>query len=142
MISISQMMPMTLERCPAFAPNWKKHRESWGDEEPGIFNDIAEFAQFIVDAHERQDVQSIDAAFALIEELLVNGDEQVRAAASIGFLEDVRNISSWRPFGCEPFIQRLGPESKAAWAGVEETWRGKTSLADVVRAEIRSQKKK
>ncbi len=133
---------MILERCPAFSISWEKYRKSWGHDESGIYNDVAEFATFIVDAYARGETQPVFAAFALIEEFLVNGDDEVRAAASTGFLEDVRNISSWRAFGREPFIQCLGPVSKVAWAEIEETWLGKQSLADVVRAEIRSQKKK
>jgi len=136
------MMPIILEKFPAFGPIWKKHLELWKGEEAGIYNDIAEFANFVVDACERRESESVTAAFSLIEEFLVEGDEEVRNAASIGFLEDVRNISAWRRFGPEPFIQRLGPQSKVAWAAIEEIWRGKTSLADVVRAEIRAEKKK
>jgi hypothetical protein len=75
------------------------------------------------------------AAFRLVEELLVDGDEEVRTAAAIGFLEDVQNSASWRPFGETVFIQWLGPKSKQAWAMIEEMWRGKNSLADVIRAE-------
>jgi hypothetical protein len=141
-ISRTQMMPMILEKCPAFSSAWETYQESWGRDESGIYNDIAEFATFIVDAYERRDTEIVSAAFALLEEFLVNGDEEVRTVASVGFLEDVRNISSWRPFGSGPFVQCLGPQSKVAWAEIEETWRGKQSLADVVRSEIRSQEKK
>jgi len=133
---------MILEKCPTFSSTWEKYQKSWGHDESGIYNDLAEFATFIVDAYERRDTQMLSATFVLIEEFLVEGNEEVRAAASIGFLEDVRNISSWRPFGNGPFIECLGPVSKVAWAEIEETWRGKQSLADVVRAEIRSEKKK
>ncbi|MDE3137924.1 MAG: hypothetical protein KGL59_15190, partial [Acidobacteriota bacterium] len=80
------------------------------------------------------------AAFGLMEELLIDGDQEVRDAASVGFLEDVRNIASWRPFGSAVFVEWLGPRSRFAWAEIEEMWRGKKSLADVVRAE-RSGKK-
>ena len=104
-------------------------------EEAGIYNDLAEFATFIVDAYARQETESVVAAFATIEELVVGGDEEVRAAAAIGFLEDVINIASWRPFGASVFIQWLGPKSKEAWAEIEDMWRGKRSLMDVVRAE-------
>jgi hypothetical protein len=141
MISKSQMIPIILERCPAFAPAWEKYRESWGDEEMGIYIDIAEFARFVVDSYERQDTKLIATAFTVIEEFLVGGDEEVQAAASIGFLEDVRNIASWRSFGSAPFLQWLGPQSKTAWAEIEEVWRGKHSLMDVVRAERVARKK-
>ena len=127
---------MVLIACPAFQERWNKHRESWRNEEPGIYNDLGEFAHFIVDqAYPSGDLASVNASFALMEKFLEEGDQEVRDAAGIGFLEDVQNISSWRPFGQAPFIERLGPLSRQAWAEVEEGWRGRNSLADVVRAE-------
>jgi hypothetical protein len=40
------------------------------------------------------------------------------------------------------FIQWLGPKSKGAWAEIDEMWRGKTNLMEVVRAEIAAAKNK
>ena len=105
-------------------------------------NDLGAFARFIVDAYRRQDTGQVIAAFKLIEELLVDGNEEVRTAAAIGFLEDERNIASWRLFGSVVFVQWLGPKSKEAWAEIEEMWRDKKSLADVVRAERAAAKNK
>ncbi|MGH7079812.1 MAG: DUF7674 family protein [Acetobacteraceae bacterium] len=141
-ISKSQMMPIALEKCPAFAPEWEKHRDFWVGEEAGIFNDIGAFAHFVVDAYERRDIQSVDAAFEVIEYFLDAGDEEVRAAASIGFLEDVQNIASHQVFGSSVFLKWLGPKSKLAWTEIEEMWRGKRSLADVVRAERSAEEKR
>jgi hypothetical protein len=135
MIQKSQIVPLILARCPGFQPIWEKHLELWEGEEAGIFNDFAEFATFIVNAYANQETETVVAAFGLIEELLNDDDEEIRAAASIGFLEAVRNSASWRPFGAAVFAQWFGPKTKEAWAEIEETWRGKRSLADVVRAE-------
>jgi hypothetical protein len=138
----SQIMPLVLARCPSFKTAWEKHQEFWQGEEAGIFNDMGEFGNFIVDAYARQDLEPVAAAFVIVEELLADGDEEVRAAAAIGFLEDVRNVAAWRPFGSAVFLQWLGPKSKEAWAEIEEMWRGKNSLMDVVRAEIAAAKNK
>lgn len=135
MIQKIEVVPLILDGCPGFVPMWEKHRAFWQGEHAGIYNDLSEFANFIVDCYARQDIEPIAAAFGVIEQLLCDGDEEVRAAASIGFLEDVRNSASWRPFGPAVFIQWLGPKSKQAWDEIEATWRGKRSLADVVGAE-------
>lgn len=140
MIQKTQIMPLVLTRCPGFMPTWEKHLALWHGEEAGIYNDLAEFATFVVNCYSQQDTETIIAAFALMEELLVSGDEEVRNAASIGFLEDVRNIASWQPFKSAVFVHWLGPKSKLAWDEIEETWRSKSSLADVVRAEKRAAK--
>ena len=135
-------MPLILARCLGFQPIWEKYRELWQGEEAGIYNDLAEFAAFIVDAYGRQDTEPIGAAFAAIEELLSEGDEEVRTAARIGFLEDIQTIASNQPFRAAVFVRWLGPQSKEAWAEIEETWRGKNSLMDVVRAERATTRKK
>ncbi len=142
MILKPQIMPMALKACPSFTARWENHRKLWGDDEAGIYNDLAEFAHFIVDAYDCTDSSSIVAAFGLIEKLLLEGDQEVRDAAGIGFLEDVRNIASSRPYGSAVFLQWLGPTSQRAWSEIEKTWRGKRSLMDVVRAEREAQKKK
>ena len=134
-IQKSQVMPLISARCPGFKPTWEKFQELWRGKEAGLYNDLGEFATFIVDSYARQDIESIGPAFALVEELLVDGDEEVRAAAAIGFLQDIQTIASHRPFGGAVFRQWLGPKSKAAWAEIEEMWRGKNSLMDVIRAE-------
>jgi hypothetical protein len=142
MIQKAEIVPLVLASCPGFKSSWEKHRELWHGEEAGIFNDLGVFATYIVDAYARQEIEPVAAAFALVEELLEGGDEEVRAAASIGFLEDVKNAASWRPFGATVFIQWLGPKSKEAWAEIDEMWRGKTNLMEVVRAEIAAAKNK
>ena len=137
-----QVMPLILARCPAFIPTWEKHRAFWGGKEAGIYNDLGEFATFVVDAYSRKETETISAAFRTIEECLVEGDEEVQAAAGIGFLEDIQTIASNRPFGAAVFVQWLGSKSKGVWAEIEEIWRGKSSLMDVVRAERRAAENK
>ena len=55
MIQKSQIMPLVLARCPSFKTAWEKHQEFWQGEEAGMFNDMGEFSNFIVDAYARQD---------------------------------------------------------------------------------------
>lgn len=141
-IQKSQVMPLILAACPGFQSRWDEHLEFWKGEEAGVYNDLGAFAHFIVDAYECQDIEPIVAAFGVIERLLGEGDEEVQTAAAIGFLEDVRNIASHRPFGEVVFVQWLGPKSGKEWAEIEEVWRGKTSLMDVVRTEIKDSKNK
>ncbi|MDE3138006.1 MAG: hypothetical protein KGL59_15600, partial [Acidobacteriota bacterium] len=74
MIQKSQIMPLVLARCPGFLPRWEKHLEFWKGEEAGIYNDMVEFAQYIVDAYERGDREPVAAACGLMEELLIDGD--------------------------------------------------------------------
>jgi hypothetical protein len=120
-----EIMPLVLARCPAFTPTWERHRLSWEGEEAGIYNDLAEFATFIVNCYAQGHIEPVVAAFALIEELLVGGNEEVRNAASIGFL-------AW-------IIHDLtGEKRKDALKGVMNTgfWRTQHSLSEHPRDDI------
>jgi len=57
-----------------------------------------------VNCYAQGHIEPVVGAFALIEELLVGGDEEVRNAAAVGFLEDVQNIASRRPFKAVVFV--------------------------------------
>jgi len=77
----------------------------------------------------------VQAAFNTLERFLTEGDAEAQERAVIGFIEDVQNASSWRPFGADAFVPFLGPHSQIGWVEVERMWRGKSSLADMIRAE-------
>jgi hypothetical protein len=68
--------------------------------------------------------------------LLVEGNEEMREFASIGFLEDIQTISSWREHKGRVFLKWLGPQSKKRWHQIDELWRvSGGSLAGVLRTE-------
>ena len=41
-------MPRLVEEFPGFRPRWEKHLSFWKGEPAGGYNDISEFAQFVV----------------------------------------------------------------------------------------------
>lgn len=96
---------------------------------------MAELASHVVDLFETGNVVEIHPAFELIERLLVTGSEAEKHAAIVGFLETVQNVASHRVFGSVAFEQFLGPSSQKAWAEMNNQWKGKTSLAEVVASE-------
>lgn len=128
-------MPLLLEACPGFRPAWEAHLEWWKGEEPGAYNDTAEFARYLVESFERGQTAELPSAFAAIEKILNEGDQESRDIAGIGVLESLQTIGSNHSCGEDVFIQWLGPTSRRAWAEIEEIWEGKQSLMDVIRAE-------
>jgi hypothetical protein len=134
-ITKKQIMPMFLAACPGFERQWQEHKEWWADEEPGEFNDIAEFARYLVESFESERTLEFPAAFAILEKILEEGDDEARAIGEIGLIEDLQTISSHRPGNAESFKAWLGPQSTAAWEQLEKVWEGKSSLMDVLRAE-------
>lgn len=115
MISKDQIVPMLLEACPEIQTDWQRHRADWNDEEAGIYNDLAVFAHFIVNAFSKNETARFPAVFQVIEALLSDGTEEVKGAAGIGFLEDLQNIASWQPFGSDAFLPWFGPNSPEVW---------------------------
>jgi hypothetical protein len=134
--SEAEIMPRLVKEFPGFRPRWEKHLSLWKGEPAGGYNDISEFAQFVVrELYSSGTAEETQRAFDLMEQWLVRGNQKVRELIVIGFLEDVQNIASWQPFGKAVFIPFLGPQSRDAWNEIERVWAGKTSLMDVVRAE-------
>lgn len=133
-------MALLLEACPGFQPTWEKHLEWWNGEEAGAYNDASEFARYLVEAFERGQTSEFPAAFATIERILNEGDQESRDIAGIGIIEDLQTIGSNHSCGEDVFIQWLGPTSREAWAEIEKMWDGKQSLMDVLRSEAAARK--
>jgi len=136
------LMPRLVAEFPAFRPRWEEHLQYWNGEPAGTYNDIAEFARFVVkDLYPAGSTEEMQRAFDIMEEFLVIGNPKLQDLVVIGFLEDVQIIASWQPFGEAAFIPFLGQKSRAAWDELERVWAGKTSLMEVLEAEHKVRRK-
>ena len=143
-ITRTQVMPLLREAAPGFEDAWRKHLETWGDEERGHFIDASEFANYVVRSCRDGNTSELAAVFAVIERILQNGDTQAKELAAIGVLEDIQTIASNEGFERDAFEGWLGPLSKKRWAEIDELWCvGGGSLAGVLRYEneLRSRRK-
>jgi hypothetical protein len=132
----AEVLPRLIADFPGFRPRWEKHLDFWKGKPAGGYNDIAEFAHFVVqDLYPNGNTAELQHAFELMEHWLVNGNQNLRTLIAIGFLEDVQNVASWQAFGREAFILFLGPQCRLAWNEIERTWANKASLMEVVRDE-------
>jgi hypothetical protein len=141
MITKSEVMPLLLESCPGFQATWQAHLDWWKGEEPGVYNDTAEFAHYLVESVESGQTSEFLKAFATIERILKEGDQESRDLAAIGIIESLQTIGSNHSCGEAVFIQWLGPTSRRTWVEIERIWEGKHSLMDVVRAERAASRK-
>ncbi len=97
---------------------------------------MAEFVHFVVeDLYEMGNLDDVRRVFEFMERLLAEGDQETRDLVVLGFFETLQNFASWRPYGNGAFEQFLGPMSRKAWLEIRLAWAGKSSLADVIRAE-------
>lgn len=137
----TEIIPKFLEISPEFKKQWEEYIGRWGKEERGLYNDIGEFANFVVDLYKSRKTEKLSDIFRQVEFFLVNGNDKVKEIIRIGLLEDIQNIASHQKFSYQVFEKWLGPVSKKHWKEIEIVWEGKSSLADVIRAEKRSRKK-
>ena len=134
MIATEQVIPRILMACPGFREGWAR-RAGRPDEERGIYARLTDVADYIVRSYGREATSEFPLFFETLEQLLGEGDEEVREAVSVGLIEDIQNIASHESFGYQVFEKWLGPMSRDAWAQAEQTWLGQHSFAGVLRAE-------
>jgi hypothetical protein len=134
MLTKDQIIPFLLDKCPEFEPVWQEHQQGV-TAGCGIYIDVAEFVDLLVDSYELGKLNFLPRAFETVEALFVEGDSDVKQVAMLGILETLQCAASWKPFGNKVFVPWLGPQSREAWNLVVEMWSGKSSLADVIRAE-------
>ncbi len=137
-ISQSEAFGLLIEALPDAQSDWKEHQREW-DGEDAPYSGMAVFARHLVELSEQRKTAEFSEAFELIERLIVEGDSDVRDIVVLGLIESLQNIASWTEGGAEVFVPCLGPNSRAAWYELETIWAGKSSLADVIRAENRRQ---
>jgi len=116
-------------------PSFAKELSSMSSDGASDSRLMAEFASQVVDLYEAGRVEETRAAFPLAEGLVAAGTGEEKHAAIVGFLETVQNVASHRKSGSAPFERLLGPMSKRAWVELNDVWRDKTSLAEVVASE-------
>ncbi len=132
-----------MEAAPGFEERWRKHLDWWGDQTRGDFNDVAEFAHYIIESFATGKTSELPTVFEAIEQILEQGDASAKELVVMGVLEDIQTLSSHQSFGPQAFEQWLGRLSREAWGEIDKLWRAAGgSLMDVLRLEKRLGSKK
>jgi hypothetical protein len=127
-------MSATMEQIARSYPSLAHQLSELPADEASDRRFMAELGSHVVDLFEAGRSEEIRPAFRLAERLIAEGSETERHAAVVGFLETVQNVASHRRCGAAAFTGFLGPQSQTAWSELNETWKGKVSLAEVVAA--------
>jgi hypothetical protein len=117
-------MPELLAACPSFAHPWHDHVADWPDSERGVYVDLGRFASHLVGRLDRQETAEFRAVFATVVAHLRTGDDGVRYALKVGFLESLGNVASNRqgwPFAAR-FREWFGPLTTVAWDDLHREW--------------------
>lgn len=123
MINRDEMMSDIITACPEFAPIYESFVADWRDEaETPLYHALGDFARYLISLLNTRDHWQIDAAFETIERLLIDGDDSVREAATIGILESLQNTHLHADTKPEQFLEFLRPVSLRYWKKVEDFW--------------------
>ena len=133
MIDRETMFEPLLEAQPGIRGLWEALVAEWPDlpasERPNymLLGDIAiECSKMLADGRE----SDVAAVFAVAERWIVEGDEYVKNAAIVGFLEDAQNENLHRGTKPADFIRFLGPESLFWWKKVDGFWNRRELIVD------------
>ena len=122
------MVPLLVEACPSFAHKWEIHKkEYYGEENFLPYVALMEFCVHVVELYKAGRTQEFDEIFNVVERLHLDGDDYVREATTIGFLEGLQNRSENIGNGKADFPKFLLPESAKWWEQLNLFWDGKIS---------------
>jgi hypothetical protein len=128
-------MPGIQEEITQLYPSLSRQLTSLPVDEASDTRCLSEVGSHVVDLFEAGHSEEIRPAFNLAERLIATGSAVERHAAIVGFLETVQNVASHRHCEAASFTAYLGPQSRVAWTELNEIWKGKTTLAEVVASE-------
>ena len=123
-------MPLLLDATPSFEQRWSAELEHdtihLNDDGTRLhYLDASEFAVHLIALFKARRFDEVEAAFAVIERLHVEGDPYVRELATIGFLESLQNHAGHdQQIETADFERFLLPESRRWWNGLNRFWTG------------------
>jgi len=120
MIAKEKMLPMIVEACLSFAEKWRNHKQDYHDEKDFLpYIALGEFARHLIELKSQNQTNEFGKVFETIERLLIEGDDYVKEAITIGFLEGLQNNAKE---DAEKFVQYLKPVSLKWWNEVNKFW--------------------
>ena len=131
MITRDEMIPLLVEACPSFEPEWRAFREEWANEaELPCYIAIGEFARHLSSVLANGNEEVLNKVFEVVERLILEGDPYVREAAIVGAIEDLQNSNLHSGTKPDQYLPYLLPQSRRWWTRVEAFWNEGRLLTD------------
>jgi hypothetical protein len=113
-VSQENCMKLILNKFPDFLPLWNAYKAEEDEYfKTSLWGEMSEFSHYIwtLLGAKTLDPARVKEIFCYMEELLVNGDDDVQNAICTCFLENILNVT---PEQVDPkqFVSHLGPESR------------------------------
>jgi hypothetical protein len=90
-----------------------------------LYLHLGDFAHHVVDLLGRDARGELAAIARALEHLHVEGDDDVKEAATIGLLEGIQNVAGHRNVSTEALEAALGDEARRWWRSLDAFWSGK-----------------
>lgn len=115
---------LILEACPGFKRHWEDHLAFWGDQTPGITNDMDPLINYCEERITERDSEQVAAICRLIEASLEDGDTDLQYGAELGFLEGITNrlLGKKERDDARTFATHLLPKAKAFCIELDGFW--------------------
>ena len=131
MITNAEMFSPLVLADPTFKEAWMVFLSEWNDDkERPYYQLLGELVRHLSRNFQNGETESFAAVFQVIEDWHVYGDEYVRTAASIGFLEGLQNENLHEKTKPSDFEAWLLPESKRWWKKIERFWASGEPIVD------------
>jgi hypothetical protein len=129
-IASQQVMVMLADACPSYRALHPGRPDPLVALDPDRvvggeqYDELGELAHHLVDLAAAGDASELPAVFAVVEQLLTEGDSETVSLIRTGLIEDLQNITSHRDVSVSPdaFVAVLGPTAAEVWADLDEAW--------------------
>jgi hypothetical protein len=140
-ITADAMFDPLLRACPSFRPVWEAFVEEWREDDAGLPRYVAlgELARHLISLLRAGDDNEANGVLTVVEAWHAHGDDYVREAATIGFLEALGHNLEHSGIEVDHVVSMLGPQSRRWWDKLERYWSGDTdALAEGEAGAVRS----
>ncbi|MDR6955263.1 hypothetical protein J2X65_004642 [Ancylobacter sp. 3268] len=125
LITRSVMFEPLLAADPSFRPRWNEFIAEWEEEgDFPLYLALHSLAEHILERHKDGDTVRFSDIFAVVECWHTEGDDYVKEAATIGFLESLQNLSGGNDRQIATIEPWLGLETRRWWDKLDRFWDG------------------
>lgn len=127
LISETEVMNLLVGACPSFARAWAEARADADFDSSLLHVHLGELAAHLIERLRRDDASECVALFAAVERLFVEGDEDVREAATLGLLDGLQSAAGTAGVSPARFVDLFQPATRRRWDELERFWAGQLS---------------
>lgn len=127
MLSKDQMIAQLMDACPLFIPRWKDFLYEWQEDiiklQPlPLTLALGDYVRHFSTLMSKTDAKNHAKFFDIIENLLLEGDDEVQNLIRVGILEAMQNKDITNPLTAEDFEPFLHPATKSFWDDINAFW--------------------